>query len=173
MRRLLEIKHKISGKVCEYSLELFKSSPEFCVGRWIAPKGNPYAIPAGAVSWGVWPIQTGGCWGAYRLHRPDGTISSYRFDAVERISFTNLHHLSMIEYHDLVVDAIVVPSPDGDLRVTIEDRDELNDYVDQNAVSAEQLKIIAEFETLATLGMKDLIKIVDTEIDGIDSKCLS
>jgi hypothetical protein len=162
--RLAEVKRKLDGSCKRYELELWRFEPhEAVVARWVAPAGNPYALPAGVVSWGVWPLAADALWGCYRIHDVDGRVRAYRFDALERTSCDG----SRVEYHDLLLDALVSPGPHP--RVRWEDEDEVGDAVRAGALSVEQIARLDRFRALLTTSAADVLREVDRLIGPVSA----
>jgi hypothetical protein len=154
--RIAEVKRKLDGSCKRYELELWRFEPrEAVVARWVAPPGNPYALPAGAVSWGVWPLAADALWGCYRIHGADGRVRAYRFDALERTSCDGLR----VEYHDLLLDALVAPGAQP--LVQWEDEDEVRDAMRAGALSAQQIARLNDFRALFTASAADVLREVD------------
>ena len=113
--------------------------PTQVVGKWVADTANPY-LPIGSYSWGVWPLDSRECWGAYRIHRPDHTLVKYRFDVLWRVSVgpadaeASLH----LTFHDLLLDVTV----NADGGVEIEDECEVAAALEAGALSQEQRGVI-------------------------------
>ena len=113
--------------------------PTQVVGKWVADTANPY-LPIGSYSWGVWPLDSRECWGAYRIHRPDHTLVKYRFDVLWRVSVgpadaeASLH----LSFHDLLLDVTV----NADGGVEIEDECEVAAALEAGALSQEQRGVI-------------------------------
>ncbi len=52
-----EIKVKLDGRTQVFPIELWRHDPgKVVIGRWVAPEGGAYGLPAGAYSWGVFPL---------------------------------------------------------------------------------------------------------------------
>ena len=113
--------------------------PTQVVGKWVADAANPY-LPIGSYSWGVWPLGSRECWGAYRIHRPDHTLVKYRFDVLWRVSVgpadaeASLH----LSFHDLLLDVTV----NADGGVEMEDECEVAAALEAGALSREQRSVI-------------------------------
>lgn len=130
--RLIERKVALDGSVKEFPLERWLVSPELIVGRWVAGQ-DPLAMArypgaSGFTSWGVWWPHLP--YGAYRLHRPDGSVRVYRLDAIDRV----VVEPECVEFHDLLLDAIIFP--DGEVR--IEDEDEVEEALADGLLTLDQ-----------------------------------
>ncbi len=130
--RLMERKVALDGGIKEFPLERWLVSPELIVGRWVAD-ADPLAMArypgaSGFTSWGVWWPHLP--YGAYRLHRPDGSLRVYRLDVIDRVICDG----ERVEFHDLLLDAIIFP--DGEVR--IEDEDEVETALAEGLLSLDQ-----------------------------------
>ena len=131
-RRIWEIKERLNGEQLRFELECWLQSERLVVARWLAPPGNPYGIPAGTFSWGCWWRDRS--YGAYRIHRPDGSLRAYRLDAVERVRIGP----QAVHYRDLLLDAWL--TPDGALR--LEDVEEVEEEIAAGRLSAHERRRI-------------------------------
>ena len=126
--RLIERKITLDGAVQEFPLERWLVAPELIVGRWVSDGAPPFEGSAGFTSWGVWWPQRP--YGAYRIHRPDGSLRLYRIDALEAVRCEG----GVIEYRDLLLDALIRPGE----AALIEDEDEVAEAEQANLLSSEQ-----------------------------------
>lgn len=127
-RRIWEIKERLSGEQLRFDLECWLQSERLVVARWLAPDPNPYGIAPGTFSWGCWWRDRP--YGAYRVHRPDGSLRSYRLDAVERVRIEP----QAVHYRDLLLDAWI--TPEGAVR--LEDEDEVQEEMAAGRLSAHE-----------------------------------
>lgn len=126
--RLTERKITLDGAAQEFALERWLVTPELIVGRWVSDGSPPFEGSAGFTSWGVWwPARP---YGAYRIHRPDGSLRLYRLDALEAVHCDG----AVLEYRDLLLDALIRPGEDA----VIEDEDEVAEAEQANQLSAAQ-----------------------------------
>ena len=126
--RLTERKITLDGAAQEFALERWLVAPELIVGRWVSDGSPPFEGSAGFTSWGVWwPARP---YGAYRIHRPDGSLRLYRLDALEAVHCDG----AVLEYRDLLLDALIRPGEDA----VIEDEDEVAEAEQANQLSAAQ-----------------------------------
>ena len=98
--RLLEVKERLQGAPLRFSLERWWVTESLAVGRWLA--SDDRYVAAGTSSWGCW--WRGRPYGAYRIHRPDGSLRSYRIDVVEAVRIT----ADVVRYRDLLLDAWII-----------------------------------------------------------------
>ena len=126
--RLIERKITLDGAVQEFPLERWLATPELIVGRWVSDGSPPFEGSAGFTSWGVWWPQRP--YGAYRIHRPDGSLRLYRIDALEAVRCEG----GVIEYRDLLLDALIRPGEEA----VIEDEDEVAEAEQAARLSVEQ-----------------------------------
>lgn len=154
-----EVKVKLNGKKQRFEIEFWNQNEAFVVGRWVAPLGNPYGLPEGSFSFGVWNLLEQ-YYGSYRIHAPDGEIVSYRFDCVGNVVFersgeasrvSNRYH-ARVSFEDLLLDAYVVrkaPSSRDDTtnayEVRFEDEDELLAAIEEGELSEQQLEAVERF----------------------------
>ncbi len=132
------------GTVCEVCARVRKRAmcvrlPAQVVGKWVADTANPY-LPIGSYSWGVWPLGSHECWGAYRIHRPDHTLVKYRFDVLWRVSVgpADTEAALHVSFHDLLLDVTV----NSDGGVEMEDECEVAAALEAGALSQEQRGVI-------------------------------
>ena len=126
--RLIERKIALDGVTQEFPLERWLVTDELIVGRWLSDGAPPFEGSAGFTSWGVW--WPGRPYGGYRIHRPDGSLRLYRFDALEAVRCDG----EVIEYHDLLLDALIRPGQEAN----IEDEDEVAEAVAAHRLSIDQ-----------------------------------
>ena len=126
--RLIERKVALDGTTQEFPLECWLVTDELIVGRWLSDGAPPFEGSAGFTSWGVW--WPGRPYGGYRIHRPDGSLRLYRFDALEAVRCDG----EVIEYHDLLLDALIRPGQEA----VIEDEDEVAEADAAHRLSTDQ-----------------------------------
>ena len=126
--RLIERKVALDGVTQEFPLERWLVTDELIVGRWLSDGAPPFEGSAGFTSWGVW--WPGRPYGGYRIHRPDGSLRLYRFDALEAVRCDG----EVIEYHDLLLDALIRPGQEA----VIEDEDEVAEADAAHRLSTDQ-----------------------------------
>jgi len=168
---ITEIKQRLNGSCEKFELELYDLNEKFIVAKWTAQKhlADKYGIAVGSYSWGVWPLyEQRGCWGAYRYHRPDGTLQKYRFDCVEKTYVTRKgKNSSEFVFHDLILDAWV----DLDMSVKLEDEDELEEAIRRNELTEAQKATVAEFKRLLTQETSWITHVCDQAIaEAVKSK---
>jgi predicted RNA-binding protein associated with RNAse of E/G family len=141
---LVEIKHRIGKPALTFPLENWMARPDVCVGRWVETKGNTYGSPIGGYSWGVWWVgklhrEHVGV-GAYRIHDSFGNLITYRLDVLKNTAIGE----NVIEFSDLVMDAYIWPPVGnlGDLEVTVEDADELEELCAKGSMSTPESALI-------------------------------
>ena len=150
--RLLEVKERLQGSPLRFSLERWLVTESLAVGRWLA-FDDRYAA-AGTSSWGCW--WRGRPYGAYRIHRPDGSLRSYRIDVVEAVRIAP----DVVRYRDLLLDAWILPS--GDFR--LEDEDEVAVALDSGALSVAQHRRICRVQVLIERRASELTRRIDAAI---------
>ena len=131
-RRMLEIKEALSGGERRFDLERWFWTPEVVVGRWVAPADNRFGLAQGAYSWGVW--WSNRPYGAYRIHKPDGSLRLYRLDVLEDACFEEMDEGFAVRWRDLLLDVLI--TPDGE--VEIEDEDEVAAAIEAQELGAAQ-----------------------------------
>ena len=150
--RLLEVKERLQGAPLRFSIERWLVTESLAVGRWLA--WDDRYVAAGTSSWGCW--WRGRSYGAYRIHRPDGSLRSYRIDGVEAGRIT----ADVVRYRDLLLDAWILPS--GALR--LEDEDEVAAAVEAGALSAAQRRRICRAKVLIERRTHELTRRIDAAI---------
>ena len=150
--RLLEVKERLQGAPLRFSLERWLVTESLAVGRWLALDDR--YVAAGTSSWGCW--WRGRSYGAYRIHRPDGSLRSYRIDVVEAVRIT----ADVVRYHDLLLDAWILPS--GALR--LEDEDEVAAAVEAGSLSAAQQRRICRAKVMIERRSHELTRRIDAAI---------
>ena len=150
--RLLEVKERLQGAPLRFSLERWLVTEARAGGRWRALDDR--YVAAGTSSWGCW--WRGRSYGAYRIHRPDGSLRSYRIDVVEAVRIT----ADVVRYHDLLLDAWILPS--GALRS--EDEDEVAAAVEAGSLSAAQQRRICRAKVLIERRSRELTRRIDAAI---------
>ena len=150
--RLFEVKERLEGEPLRFPLERWLVTESLAVGRWLAPD-DCYA-PAGTSSWGCW--WRGRPYGAYRIHRPDGSLRSYRLDVLEalRIGGDEVH------YRDLLLDAWILPS--GEVR--LEDEDEVEAAIAAGRLTAAQQRRVRWTQALFERRSGELVRRIDAAI---------
>ena len=156
--RLVERKIALDGSYTEFPLERWLVSERLVVGRWVAD-ADPRAMerfPAasGFTSWGVW--WPGLPYGAYRIHRPDGSLRLYRLDALEDARCDG----EIMSFRDLLLDALILP--DG--AVQIEDEDEVEEALAAGRLNVEQRWRIAWTKSLFAERSELLTRRIDAAI---------
>lgn len=150
--RLFEVKERLQGAPLRFSLERWLVTESLAVGRWLALDDR--YVAAGTSSWGCW--WRGRSYGAYRIHRPDGSLRSYRIDVVEAVRIT----ADVVRYRDLLLDAWILPS--GALR--LEDEDEVAAAVEAGSLSAAQQRRICRARVLIERRTHELTRRIDAAI---------
>ena len=150
--RLLEVKERLQGAPLRFSIERWLVTESLAVGRWLALDDR--YVAAGTSSWGCW--WRGRSYGAYRIHRPDGSLRSYRIDVVEAVRIT----ADVVRYRDLLLDAWILPS--GALR--LEDEDEVAAAVEAGSLSAAQQRRICRAKVLIERRTRELTRRIDAAI---------
>uniref|UniRef100_A0A7S4MA60 DUF402 domain-containing protein n=1 Tax=Vannella robusta TaxID=1487602 RepID=A0A7S4MA60_9EUKA len=159
MGRINEIKHLLSGEQKQFTdLERWRlEEGKLAVARWIAPEDNPFQLPPGTTSWGVWTMSIPHIT-AYRIHKPNGEISKYRFDVIEKLSICD----HAVSFHDLLLDAWV----DGKTKtLTLEDECEVKSAMESSLLTTEQIRIINTTKHYLTNETNTLLRSVDSLID--------
>ena len=150
--RLLEVKERLQGAPLRFSIERWLVTESLAVGRWFA--SDDRYVAAGTSSWGCW--WRGRPYGAYRIHRPDGSLRSYRIDVVEAVRIT----ADVVRYRDLLLDAWILPS--GALR--LEDEDEVAAALDAGVLSPAQQRRICRTKALIERRTGELTRRIDAAI---------
>ena len=173
---LLERKHSLVKPSATYSIENWSNpKSDAVVGRWMAPTENPFRMPYGSYSWGVW--WPGQHLGAYRFHGSSGNLVCYRFDICSEVKRTETAESTALEYSDLFVDIWIWPSHEGKIIspsiassfspdvITIEDWDEFESAMSNNRLSQLDVQIVHETVRQLTLHPQEIISRVDHAID--------
>jgi hypothetical protein len=150
--RLLEVKERLQGEALRFPLERWLVTDSLAVGRWLA-HDDRYAH-AHTTSWGCW--WRGRPYGAYRVHRPDGSLRNYRLDVVEAVRIAP----DSVRYRDLLLDAWILPS--GEVR--LEDEDEVETAVASGMLSAAQYRRIGWTRALFERRPDELTRRIDAAI---------
>ena len=170
---LLERKISHDGvSVQSFRLEGFMAKAgRAVVGRWRASgphresKQN-FGLEPGSVSWGVWPLGSNRCWGAYRLHGPDGTLQGYRFDALTDVTLRSLGEEEGYEvtFRDLLLDCRI--HAERPFETCIEDENEVLDALRKGSLSDSDIKDIENARiAFASSNASALAKEVDAWIE--------
>ena len=153
--RLIERKVGLDGSARDFPLERWLVADDLIVGRWAAIDDPQYEHLAGFTSWGVW--WPGLPYGAYRVHRPDGSLRLHRLDALNAVRCDG----EVVAFDDLLLDAVI--NLDGE--VAIEDEDEVEQALAAGLLDLEQRWRITwvrhMFENRADL----LVRRIDAAID--------
>ena len=126
--RLIERKVGLDGSARDFPLERWLVADDLIVGRWAAIDDPQYEHLAGFTSWGVW--WPGLPYGAYRVHRPDGSLRLHRLDALNAVRCDG----EVVAFDDLLLDAVIRPGGE----VEIEDEDEVEQALAEGLLDLEQ-----------------------------------
>lgn len=130
-REITERKVKPDGSVREFKCMALHVTPQLAVVRFVVDDPSlfrtPVTIPRGTVSDGwFWQRRP---YAVYRMRGRGGAVIAHRFDAVRNVAISDRE----VRYHDLVLDWWALPN--GNLLE--EDREELRDLRDRDAVDAD------------------------------------
>ena len=152
--RLIERKIGLDGSARDFPLERWLIADDLIVGRWAAIDDPQYEHLAGFTSWGVW--WPGLPYGAYRVHRPDGSLRAHRLDALNEVRCDG----EIVAFDDLLLDAVI--RPDGE--VAIEDEDEVEQALTEGLLDPEQRWRIAWVRDMFERRADLLVRRIDAAI---------
>ncbi len=150
--RIREVKERLDGSTMNFSLERWLVREGLVVGRWVA-EDDRYA-PVGTVSWGVW--WRGRPYGAYRIHRPDGSLRGYRVDVIEDVRIAP----EEVRYRDLILDAWL--SPSGEAR--FEDEEEVEAAIASGVFDARRARRVRRARAVMERGGARVVARIDAAI---------